>query len=159
MKIKDLDSGTFDQLVDLECENIIPILASVGINLNRDQMIFELESFKEDNIVLYKGTDFVDGFIVYKINADHILIKTFNLRSSNNKKILLGLLLAISKELYGSEVELLISHCHLTNQKSLNLHRGLGFIESSKNDKFIEFHAKKNDILDMIKSKTERVIR
>ena len=45
MKISELDTNIFNQLVDLECDNIIPVLASVGINLTREQMIMELESF------------------------------------------------------------------------------------------------------------------
>ena len=157
MKIKELNSDTFNQLVDLECENIIPVLASVGIHLNREQMVNELETFKEDHVVLYKNLEIVEGFIVYKNYVDHILIKTFNLRHSNSKRNLVGLLFKIVKELSINDIDLLISHCHLTNQKSLNLHRGLGFIEASKNDKFIEFHAKKYDIIKLIKNRTSRL--
>ena len=75
MKRSELNSNTFDQLVDIECENIIPILASVGIDLDRKQIIGELESFKDDNIVIFKKSEIVDGFIVYKVNEDNILIK------------------------------------------------------------------------------------
>lgn len=157
MKIKELDTNTFNQLVDLECENIIPVLASVGIHLSREMMINELKSFQEDYIVLLKNSETVDGFIVYKHNEDHILIKTFNLRTSNSKRTLLSLFLRIVKELQDSSTDLLISHCHLTNQKSLNLHRGLGFCEASKNEKFIEFHANRTDILNRIREKTSSI--
>ena len=120
MKIKDLDVDTFDQLVELECKNIIPVLASVGINLDREQMVNELKSFENDNIVLYQQDGQVDGFMVYKKEPNHILIKTFNLRLTNHRRTLIGLLLQIIRELESSDIDLIVSHCHLTNQKSLN---------------------------------------
>jgi hypothetical protein len=157
MKVKDLNKQIFDQLVDLECENIIPILKSVGINLNREMMVNELNSFKEDNVVVFERKSLVEGFIVYKKEVDHILIKTFNLKSSNNRKTLIGLLAQIVNELKSSDIDLLVSHCHLTNQKSLNLHRGLGFIEKKKTEKLIEFHARTSEILDSISLKLSRL--
>ncbi len=36
------------EVIDLECENIIPILASVGIAATKIDMISEVESIKEE---------------------------------------------------------------------------------------------------------------
>lgn len=157
LKVKDLDEEKFNQLVDLECLNIIPVLASVGINLDKNQMIKELESFKDDEVILYEDLGSVHGFVVYKLFKDHILIKSFNLRSSNNRKTLVGLLIKIAGMLEDEPIDLIVSQCHLTNKKSLNLHRGLGFNEASKNDKFIEFQTDRENILTIIRSRCLRL--
>ena len=99
MKIKDLSPKQKDEVIELECQNIIPILASVGINLTRQDMVYEVESFQDDEIILSEDQDGVNGFLVFIFKEDYLLIKTFNLKRYNNLTIIKNLLDQIVKNL------------------------------------------------------------
>ncbi|EQC46969.1 hypothetical protein M899_2269 [Bacteriovorax sp. BSW11_IV] len=150
MKVKDLTPHQLEQVIELECNNIIPILASVGIHLTEEMMRGEVESFKEDPIVLCLNGERVDGFVIYSYREDHVLIKTFNLRRFNSFNVLSTLLNNIAKDLEQNNIDLVISHCHHTNQKSLNFHRRMGFVEAHSNEQHIEFHATREGLLQTI---------
>lgn len=150
MKVKDLTPNQLEQVIELECKNIIPILASVGIDLTVEMMRSEVESFQEDPIVLCLNEDRVDGFIIYSYREDHVLIKTFNLRRFNSFYVLSTLLKNIAKDLEKNDIDLVISRCHHTNQKSLNFHRRMGLVEVCSREKDIEFHGTRNDLLQTI---------
>ena len=52
MKIKDLNSELIEQLVELECNNILPVLHSVGLNLTPQHMREQLDFFRESDVVI-----------------------------------------------------------------------------------------------------------
>jgi tyrosine-protein phosphatase YwqE len=80
MKVKDLSPNIQAQIVELETQNILPILASVGLNLTEDNMREQLQFFRESEVVLSLNAGSVDGFAVYEIKGTTVMIVTFNLR-------------------------------------------------------------------------------
>jgi hypothetical protein len=150
MKVKNLTPEQIEQIVALECQNILPVLASVGINLTAQQMRNEVDMHKEFEVVLCEKNGVVDGFAIYSLNESQVLIKTFNLRKLNNVHILYEILKNIFIRLENVQIEFINSQAHLTNQKSLNFHRKMGFKEVKSNNQFIEFQISKADLLNSI---------
>lgn len=150
MKIKDLNDLQKKQIIDLETENIIPVLSSVGINLTKQDMINEVETFREDEVLLIEDHNSILGFVIFIFQEDYLMIKTFNLKKFNNFKIISNLLNQISKELQNHNIQKIKSQAHLTNKKSINLHMGMGFKEISRNNFFIEYETTKDSIIESI---------
>lgn len=150
MKIKDLSPDILEQLVDLECNNILPILSSVGLNLTREDMQKQLEFFKESDVVLSYDDSEVDGFAMYECKNDEVTVISFNLKKFNNGQILWTLLNEIFESLQETDIKNIKSHAHHPNQKSLNFHRRMGFKETSSTEHYIEFQISKADLLAVI---------
>ena len=127
MKIKELSQKQKDEVIELECQNIIPVLASVGINLTRQDMEKEIESFQDDEIIICEDHDGINGFLVFIFREDYLLIKTFNLKKYNNLTIIKNLLDQVVINLKLQNIEKRKSQAHLTNNKSMNFHRVMGF--------------------------------
>lgn len=157
MKIKDLSSRQKDEVIELECQNIIPILASVGINLTRQDMVNEVESFQDDEIILSEDQDGINGFLVFIFKEDYLLIKTFNLKKYNNLAIIKNLLDQIVNNLKLQNIEKIKSQAHLTNKKSINFHIGMGFREVKGNEYFVEYETTKNEIVKKINSRLTKL--
>lgn len=151
MKVKDLNPDLIEQLVALESQNILPILASVGIHLTSNDMREQLNIFRESELVLSETNGIVDGFAIYDTKDQDIMIITFNLRKFNSGLILGNLLTQILRKLNSSPVQNINSRAHHTNLRSINFHRKMGFKEVGSNDKFLEFRISKEDLLNIIK--------
>jgi hypothetical protein len=153
MKIRDLNTDIIDQMVELECTNILPILASVGINLTPQHMREQLEYFKDSDVVVRYDNGVVDGFVMYEISGSEINIISFNLRKFNNIEILTALLTEIFNNLQGKSIEIIKSRAHHTNTKSLNFHRRMGFKEVGTTKHDVEFEIGKNHLLSIIQKR------
>ena len=156
MKIKDLNPDILEQLVELECNNILPILASVGLNLTPQHMRDQLEFFKESNVVIRQSSNHVDGFAMYEINNSEDTVISFNLKKFNDLRILSTLLDAIFQHLKDTPIETIKSHAHHTNTKSLNFHRRMGFKEVENTQHHIVFEISKNDLLSTIAKRVKK---
>lgn len=156
MKIKDLSSDVIEQLVELECNNILPILASVGLNLTPQNMREQLDFFKESDVVISQENGMVDGFIMYEAKESEVTIISFNLKKFNNFRILTTLLSEVLKNLQINGVEIIKSHAHHTNTKSLNFHRRMGFKEVGTTKHHIEFQINKDDLSAMIQKRVRK---
>lgn len=150
MKVKDLSPNILDQLWELETQNILPILASVGLNLTEQHMRDQLHFFRESEVVLSLNSGSVDGFAIYDIKETAVMIVTFNLRKFNSGRILRELLGQISQNLENSPIQLINSQAHHTNTKSINFHRRMGFIEVGVTERHIEFQIHKNDLMQVM---------
>lgn len=153
MKIKDLEASVLEQLIELECQNILPILASVGINLTRDHMRHQLEFFKESDVVISEENGHVDGFAMYEVKENAVTVISFNLKRFNNIRVLSTLLNQIFAGLKDMEIVSIKSHAHHTNTKSLNFHRRMGFKEVGKTEHHVEFEIGKEDLLSKIEKR------
>lgn len=153
MKIKDLSPAIIEQLVELECNNILPILASVGLNLTPAHMREQLEFFKDSDVVISQDSGFVDGFAMYEVKGGEVTVISFNLKKFNNLRVLSTLLDAIFKNLQDTEIDKIKSHAHHTNTKSLNFHRRMGFKEIGQTDHHVEFQISKNELLATIQKR------
>ena len=158
MKIKELSQKQKDEVIELECQNIIPVLASVGINLTRQDMEKEIESFQDDEIIICEDHDGINGFLVFIFREDYLLIKTFNLKKYNNLTIIKNLLDQVVINLKLQNIEKIKSQAHLTNNKSMNFHRGMGFHEVNRNKHFIEYETTKAEIVKIITSRLTKLI-
>ncbi|MNK01113.1 hypothetical protein D3C87_189070 [compost metagenome] len=156
MKIKDLSSDLIEQLVELECINILPILASVGINLTPQHMREQLDIFRESDVVISQENGDVDGFVMYKADGPEVTIVSFNLKKFNNGKILSNLLAEVFRNLQDDAINIIRSHAHHTNIKSLNFHRRMGFKEVGRTEHYVEFQISKDDLLAMIEKRVRR---
>jgi hypothetical protein len=150
MKVKDLSPNIQAQIVELETQNILPILASVGLNLTEDNMREQLQFFRESEVVLSLNAGSVDGFAIYEIKGTTVMIVTFNLRKFNSARVLSELLGQISQNLENSPIQLINSQANHTNQKSINFHRRMGFIEVGVTEHHIEFQIHKNDLMQVL---------
>lgn len=154
MKIKDLSSDVVEQLVALEVRNILPVLASVGLNLTEKDMEHQFVAFKDSEVVVaYDDDGDVAGFVMYEVKGSEVMIISFNLRQFNNANILFGLLGELIFEISESNIILVKSRAHHTNKRSLNFHRRMGFQEVSKTDQFIEFQIDRDKLLMILKSR------
>lgn len=153
MKIKDLSSDILDQLVTLECDNILPILASVGINLTPQHMRDQLEFFKNSDVVVSQENGIVDGFVMYEVDGSAVTIISFNLRKFNNIKLLTKLLNEVFESLQDNSVDTIKSNAHHTNIKSLNFHRRMGFKEVASTEHHVEFETTKDQLLAIIQKR------
>jgi hypothetical protein len=150
MKVKELNSNILDQLTELETKNILPVLASVGLNLTEQDMRNQLHFFRESDVVLSLSQGVVNGFAIYDIKDKNVTIISFNLRIFNSNRILRELLGQISYHLENSEVQIINSRAHHTNNKSINFHRRMGFIEVGVTEQYIEFQIHKNDLMKVL---------
>lgn len=150
MKVKDLSPNIQNQIVELEIQNILPVLASVGLNLTEGNMRDQLHFFRESEVVLSLNAGSVDGFAIYEIKDTSVMIVTFNLRKFNSGRILSELLGQISQNLENSPIQLINSQANHTNQKSINFHRRMGFVEVGVTEHHIEFQIHKNDLLNVM---------
>ena len=157
MKIKDLSQKQKDEVIELECQNIIPILASVGINQTRQDMVNEVESFQDDEIIISEDFNGINGFTVFIFKDDYLLIKTFNLKKYNNLLIIKNLLDQVVSNLMLQNIVKIKSEAHLTNTKSMNFHRGMGFREVKRNEYFIEYETTKDEIVKLITSRLTKL--
>ena len=156
MKIKDLSSDLTEQLIELECKNILPILASVGLHLTPQHMREQLDFFKDSDVVISHENGAVEGFVMYEVKGPEVTIISFNLKKFNNGKILSTLLSEILKNLQSNAIATIRSHAHHTNSKSLNFHRRMGFKEVGSTEHHIEFVTTKDDLLSMIERRMRR---
>lgn len=150
MKVKDLSPNIQNQIVELEIQNILPVLASVGLNLTEGNMRDQLHFFRESEVVLSLNAGSVDGFAIYEVKDTTVMIVTFNLRKFNSARILSELLGQISQNLESSPIQLINSQANHTNQKSINFHRRMGFVEVGVTEHHIEFQIHKNDLLNVM---------
>ncbi|MNK90328.1 hypothetical protein D3C87_1103760 [compost metagenome] len=150
MKVKDLSPNIQAQIVELETQNILPILASVGLNLTEENMRDQLKFFRESEVVLSLNAGAVDGFAIYDIKETTVMIVTFNLRKFNSGRILRELLGQISQNLENSQIQLINSQANHTNSKSINFHRRMGFIEVGVTEHHIEYQIHKNDLMQVM---------
>lgn len=157
MKIKDLSERQKKEIIDLEIKNIIPVLASVGINLTNQDMANEIESFKDDKVVFIEHQSSILGFVVFIFKDDFLLIKTFNIKKKNNFKIIFSLLEKITKELQKQNIQKIKSQAHLTNKRSINFHLGMGFKEIVRNNFFIEFETTRDEIIQLIEKRLQKL--
>ncbi len=153
MKIKDLELSLLEQLIELECQNILPVLASVGINLTRDHMRHQLEFFKDSDVVISQQDGLVEGFAMYEVKDNIVTVISFNLKKFNNLRVLSTLLHQIFAGLNDMEIVSIKSYAHHTNKKSLNFHRRMGFREVRQNEHQIEFEIGKQDLLAKIEQR------
>lgn len=154
MKIKDLSSDVVAQLVALEVQNILPVLASVGLNLTEKDMEHQFVAFKDSEVVVaYDDDGDVAGFVMYEVKGSEVMIISFNLRQFNNANILFGLLGELIFEISESNIILVKSRAHHTNKRSLNFHRRMGFQEFSKTEQFVEFQIDRDKLLMVLKSR------
>ena len=75
MKIKDLNKRQLKEVIDLETQNIIPILSSVGIHLSKMDMVNEREFNKEAEIILFEENSRNDSSIDFEMTKDSIIKK------------------------------------------------------------------------------------
>lgn len=154
MKIKDLDADVIEQMVALEVQNILPVLASVGLNLTEKDMAHQFVAFNDSEVVVaYDEDGAVDGFVMYEVKGTEVMIISFNLRQFNNANILFSLLGELIFDISESNITVVKSRAHHTNKRSLNFHRRMGFEEVAKNDKFIEFQIDRDKLLMILKSR------
>jgi len=156
MKIKELSPDILEQLVELECKNILPVLASVGLNLTPQHMREQLEYFRESDVVLSLDSGRVDGFAMYDVQGTEVTIISFNLQKFNNLRVLSTLLGAIFQNLQTTVVERVKSRAHHTNTRSLNFHRRMGFKEVARTEHHIEFQISKADLLVMMERRVRQ---
>lgn len=150
MKIKDLSQDIIEQLVELECNNILPVLASVGLNLTPKHMREQLDFFKESDVVISQKDGYVDGFAMYEIKEAEVTVISFNLKKFNSSRILSTLLTEIFNNLHGTAIDNIKSHAHHTNIKSINFHRRMGFKEVGSTKHHVEFQISKEELLNII---------
>ncbi|MGZ3775965.1 MAG: GNAT family N-acetyltransferase [Pseudobdellovibrionaceae bacterium] len=150
MKVKDLKPAILEQLVELECRNILPILSSVGLLFTENDMRDQLRHFEGSDVVVCEKNGTVDGFIIYDTKEAEAMIITFNLRRRNSKRVLQSLLSQVLQKLGGSDVNIINSRAHHTNIISINFHKKMGFREIQRNDKFIEFQTLVPQLLQII---------
>jgi hypothetical protein len=153
MKIKELSPDVLEQLVELECQNILPILASVGINLTPDHMRQQLEFFKDSDVVISQEDGQVDGFAMYEVKDTAITVISFNLKKFNSFRVLSTLLNEIFRGLKETKIDSVKSHAHHTNIRSLNFHRKMGFKEVGRTEHHVEFEVSKKELLAIIQKR------
>ena len=156
MKIKDLNSELIEQLVELECHNILPVLHSVGLNLTPQHMREQLDFFRESDVVISEESGIVDGFVMYEVKGTEVTIISFNLKKFNNSRILSNLLSEIIKNLQGESIKVIKSHAHHTNIKSLNFHRRMGFKEVGTTEQHVGFQINKDALLSMLEKRVRK---
>lgn len=116
-------------------------------------MVKSLKLFEKSDIILCERNGLVEGFIIYHLRDNDILIQTFNLRKFNNRQILQNLLKKIFQNLSNSSLSLVTSQCHVTNQRSLNFHHKMGFKIISSNNQTIKLQVNKNHLLGTIQQR------
>ena len=150
VKVKDIPPEFLEQLIELETQNIIPVLASVGFILSvkdvRDWFVF----FRESDIVLSERDGLIWGFAMFEVELSQAKILTFSLRKFNSRRILRDLLLQVMECLKSSEITHINSRANVTNQRSLNFHRKMGFNEVGSTQAYIEFQTSRKDLEDKI---------
>lgn len=158
MKVKDLGQDKIEQLIKLECQNILPVLSSVGIKISEIQMRQEVESFREDQIVVSEVNGIIEGFVIYwLINNNELQIKTFNLGKFNNLRLLKDLFNKIINELEQTNIEIIKSQAHVTNIRSINIHRKMGFKEVFRDEKRIGFIISRDDLIKVLSSRLKSI--
>ena len=157
MKVKDIRPDLLEQLINLETQNIIPVLASVGLILSVKDVRDWFAFFAESNIVLSELDGIVWGFAMYEVELSQAKILTFSLRQFNSGRILRDLLGQIVKCLQSSEITHLNSRANVTNQRSINFHRKMGFREVGSTETYIEFQTSRKDLENVIVRRTKAV--
>ncbi len=157
MQLKDLESRKLKQIIELENKNILPILDSVGIQMTPDEMQNQIYKMMDSFIILDCPQDRVNGFILYKIKESSMIINSFNVKKTNNYQILISLLEQAVHLLKELNIQIIKSKAHITNKRSICLHRKMGFQEVNQTTTELEFLINKNVLLAKIQSRLFRL--
>ncbi|MFS4460187.1 hypothetical protein [Bdellovibrio sp. HCB2-146] len=151
MKIKDLTPEEYQQVGELEIINILPVLKSVGLPLEEKHMWEQLEHFANAEIVLTKTENRIDGFFMFVIENRRIQLVSFNMGAKLQADSLRDLLRQFRDQVATLDVDEVTSRAHLTNTRSINFHKRMGFTIQSSNEHHHEFRASKDALLEKVK--------
>jgi hypothetical protein len=157
IQLKDLEPDILKQVIELENINILPVLDSVGVKMTPAEMHNQIYKMMDSFIVLDCSEKRVNGFILYKVKDSSMTINSFNVRKLNSYKILISLLEQAVHHLRELNIQLIKSKAHVTNKRSLCLHRNMGFQEVNKTTTEIEFLINKNALLSKIQYRLSRL--
>lgn len=139
-KLFDLPQSTIDEIIRLEVELMIPILAKSGITVTAEAMKSEIYKDQLQEIVaLYLGENLA-GWVRYNIKDNCIFVKSIQLkRETRGLGTLRGIFretLHALKSIGATRIESVVQ---TANSQSLRLHEKLGFQKQSENAKAIRY--------------------
>lgn len=156
MQLKDLTPSFLNQVIELENQNILPVLRSVNIKMTPDEMRSQIYKMMDHFIIFDSDQEIINGFIIYKVKESSLVINSFNVKVLNNYQVLSSLLKQVVKDLCQLNIQDIQSKAHKTNKNSLNFHRNMGFKEVKQTSTEVEFTIQKYVLLKKIESRVFR---
>jgi len=144
----ELERSILEEVIDLEAQNMLPVLAAVGIHLTREDIKAEiLKDTVQFFVLTFEGKK-ISALLRYKHEPDHIFIKSIQLRNQSRRfSFLKGLLKESLEHLQGESQERIESVVQRGNLSSIRFHEKLGFNRMNENPKTIRFVADRNDLV------------
>jgi hypothetical protein len=130
---------------------VLPYLHSIGLSLKAVQIREEILKDPLQTVVLTTDGPRVLAAIRYKKEVDHLFVKAINLSELYSLRAFRGIMQEGWKALSEESEVFVESVVQVSNVRSLELHRKLGFERIKEMPKAIRFRVKREDLLERLR--------
>lgn len=143
LRFEELSSSVIEKIITIEAQNMIPILAKVGIFLSEKDIREQNLKNKKDFIILSSSEESPLGFIRYELLENSIFIKSIQLKDGRfSYTVFKDLLQKAASSFSKHSVEKVESVVQVSNDQSIRLHEKLGFVGAKESEKATRYSVK-----------------
>jgi len=147
-----LPKSSIDEIIRLEAEVMIPVLANSGIHITAENIASEIYKDQEQEIILSSRDSRPASWIRYSVKEDCVFVKCILLnQDSEGKGTLRGILRETAKALSEMKVLRIESVVQTANSTSILFHEKLGFQKLKENPKAIRYFISANVLKENLK--------